>query len=228
MVYLLLFVQLVLTISSTWATIREFWLAIRLFLSHHTAEGLWTCRWRWRVFCSRLIAHYEFFESKLLAVGITRWFGINYLGKLDRKVSSFRSRMKLESFLWFATFRKTPTDLNPSERRQVACCGRCLKDAPSANFNHARHKMQRSKTDSLKRMRMQRTCKEMEIAAFGSFARIWEEAIRLVETCCFETSASEELPLQFLGCRRWFWSYGFRQWSSRCSCSSWQRSCCSY
>jgi len=25
-------------------------------LSHHTAGGLWTCLWRWQVFCSRLIA----------------------------------------------------------------------------------------------------------------------------------------------------------------------------
>jgi hypothetical protein len=25
-------------------------------LSRHTAEGLWTCLWRWQVFCSRLIA----------------------------------------------------------------------------------------------------------------------------------------------------------------------------
>ena len=77
-------------------------------------------------------------------------------------IAGFCSRMKLESFLGFATFRKTPTDLNPSERRQAACCGRGLKDAPSANFDHARRKIQRLKTDSLKQLRMQRTCMEMD------------------------------------------------------------------
>ena len=58
-------------------------------------------------------------------------------------IAGFCSRMKLESFLGFATFRKTPTDLNPSERRQAVSCGRGLKDAPSANFDHARRKIQR-------------------------------------------------------------------------------------
>ena len=36
------------------------------------------------------------------------------------------------------------------------------ENASSANFDHARRKIQRLKTDSLKRLRMQRTCKEME------------------------------------------------------------------
>ena len=27
-----------------------------VFLSHHTAGGLWTCLWRWRMFCSHRIA----------------------------------------------------------------------------------------------------------------------------------------------------------------------------
>jgi len=70
--------------------------------------------------------------------------------------------MKLKSFLRFATFKKTPIDLNPSERRQAACRGRGLKDALPANFDHASRKIQRLKTDSLKRLRMQKTCKEIE------------------------------------------------------------------
>ena len=60
-------------------------------------------------------------------------------------ISGFCSRTKLESFLRLITFRKTPTDLNPSERRQVACCDRGLKDALLANFDHARRKIQRLK-----------------------------------------------------------------------------------
>jgi len=42
-------------------------------------------------------------------------FSIKYLGKLDRKIASFRSRMKLDSFLQLITFKKTPTDLKFSE-----------------------------------------------------------------------------------------------------------------
>ena len=56
-------------------------------------------------------------------------------------ISSSRPRMKLEYFLQFTTFRKTPMDLNPSERQQAVYCGRGLKDAPSADFDHARRKI---------------------------------------------------------------------------------------
>ena len=96
---------------------------------------------------------------------------MNYLGKLDRR---FQALLKNKAGVFSSVryLRKTPTDLNPSERRHVACCDRYLKDAPSANFDHARRKIQRLKTDPLKRLGMQRTCKEMEIAAFRSFARI--------------------------------------------------------
>ena len=60
-------------------------------------------------------------------------------------ILGFCSRIKLEFLLRLITFGKKPTDLNPSERRQAACCGRGLKDAPSANFDHARRKIQRLK-----------------------------------------------------------------------------------
>ena len=56
-------------------------------------------------------------------------------------------------------------DLNPSQSRPTACCGRGFKDALPANFDCARRKIQRFRlmTGSLKRLRMQRTCEEMEI-----------------------------------------------------------------
>jgi hypothetical protein len=80
-------------------------------------------------------------------------------------ISSLRPRMKLESSLQFAILKKTPVDLNPSESQPTACCGRGLKDALPANFDRASRKSQRFRlmTGSLKRLRMQRTCKEMEI-----------------------------------------------------------------
>jgi len=114
-------------------------------------------------------------------------------------IARFQALLKNKAWV-FSSVRyliETPLDLNPSERRHVACCGRWLKDAPSANFDHARRKIQRLKTDSLKRLRLQRTCKEMEIAAFGSFARIWEEAIRLVETCCASGTDDDSDPMDF-------------------------------
>ena len=53
--------------------------------------------------------------------------------------------MKLESFLRFATFQKTPIDA-----------------ALSATFDHAWRKIQSLETNSSQRLRMQRTCKERE------------------------------------------------------------------
>jgi len=71
----------------------------------------------------------------------------------------------LESFLRLITFRKTPTDLNSSDRRLAHCSAKetmnfihdlfPLKIAPSANFDYAwlhrrlQRNVQRSKKNSL-------------------------------------------------------------------------------